>query len=100
MPALVRALNRVDLPTLGRPTMPHLRLMGSFQGSNLRNPVLYLCSPSKTANARLKRTNERQIRLVDEGGELVAQPSALVHRLLPGKYPRVVVQAEVLQIAA
>jgi hypothetical protein len=25
MPALVRALNRVDLPTLGRPTMPHLK---------------------------------------------------------------------------
>lgn len=24
MPALVKALNRVDLPTLGRPTMPHL----------------------------------------------------------------------------
>ena len=27
MPALVSALNSVDLPTLGRPTMPHLRLM-------------------------------------------------------------------------
>ena len=27
MPALVRALKRVDLPTLGKPTMPHLRLM-------------------------------------------------------------------------
>jgi hypothetical protein len=27
MPALVNALKRVDLPTLGRPTMPHLRLM-------------------------------------------------------------------------
>ena len=24
IPALVSALNRVDLPTLGRPTMPHL----------------------------------------------------------------------------
>jgi hypothetical protein len=24
---LVRALKRVDLPTLGRPTMPHWRLM-------------------------------------------------------------------------
>ncbi len=24
MPAFVSALNRVDLPTLGRPTMPHL----------------------------------------------------------------------------
>jgi hypothetical protein len=24
---LVRALKRVDLPTLGRPTMPHCRLM-------------------------------------------------------------------------
>ncbi|MNT26874.1 hypothetical protein D3C72_1624730 [compost metagenome] len=28
MPALVSALNRVDLPTLGRPTMPHLIPMG------------------------------------------------------------------------
>src|SRR5438874_13719773 len=27
MPALVSALKSVDLPTLGRPTMPHLRLM-------------------------------------------------------------------------
>jgi ribosome-binding ATPase YchF (GTP1/OBG family) len=27
MPALVRALNNVDLPTLGRPTMPHFKLM-------------------------------------------------------------------------
>ncbi len=27
MPALVRALNRVDLPTLGKPTMPHFKLM-------------------------------------------------------------------------
>src|SRR3990172_4383162 len=28
MPDLVRALNRVDLPTLGRPTMPHFKDMG------------------------------------------------------------------------
>src|SRR3954468_19395397 len=28
MPALVNALKRVDLPTLGRPTMPHCKLMG------------------------------------------------------------------------
>jgi acyl dehydratase len=27
MPALVSALKRVDLPTLGRPTMPHFRAM-------------------------------------------------------------------------
>jgi hypothetical protein len=27
MPALVSALKRVDLPTLGKPTMPHWRLM-------------------------------------------------------------------------
>src|SRR5471030_1427448 len=27
MPALVSALKSVDLPTLGNPTMPHLRLM-------------------------------------------------------------------------
>jgi hypothetical protein len=27
MPALVSALNRVDLPTLGSPTMPHFRLI-------------------------------------------------------------------------
>ena len=30
MPAFVSALNKVDLPTLGRPTMPHLRLMKIF----------------------------------------------------------------------
>jgi hypothetical protein len=27
MPALVKALKRVDLPTLGKPTMPHFKLM-------------------------------------------------------------------------
>src|SRR5574343_1057442 len=33
MPASVRALKRVDLPTLGRPTMPHLRdMMFSLDG--------------------------------------------------------------------
>jgi hypothetical protein len=26
MPALVKALNRVDLPTLGKPTIPHFML--------------------------------------------------------------------------
>jgi hypothetical protein len=31
MPDLVRALNRVDLPTLGKPTMPQLK------------PILYSC---------------------------------------------------------
>src|SRR5690349_11214303 len=30
MPALVSALNRVDLPTLGRPTMPHFKLIKSL----------------------------------------------------------------------
>ena len=33
MPALVSALKSVDLPTLGRPTMPHLRLMVGSLGS-------------------------------------------------------------------
>ena len=28
MPALVSALKRVDLPTFGKPTMPHLSAMG------------------------------------------------------------------------
>ena len=31
MPDLVSALNRVDLPTLGRPTMPHFKLMIFFR---------------------------------------------------------------------
>src|ERR1019366_1605561 len=31
MPAFVSALKRVDLPTLGRPTMPHFRLMEGFR---------------------------------------------------------------------
>jgi hypothetical protein len=30
---LVSALKRVDLPTLGRPTMPHWRLMGRLSNS-------------------------------------------------------------------
>jgi hypothetical protein len=28
---LVNALNRVDLPTLGKPTMPHFKLIKSLQ---------------------------------------------------------------------
>src|SRR5687768_14863795 len=35
MPALVKALNKVDLPTLGRPTIPHFRLM-SVPGKQAR----------------------------------------------------------------
>src|SRR5690606_338018 len=35
MPALVSALNRVDLPTLGRPTMPHLMPMCGTRDSGL-----------------------------------------------------------------
>src|ERR1019366_8235624 len=31
MPAFVSALKRVDLPTLGRPTMPHFSLMEGFR---------------------------------------------------------------------
>ena len=30
IPAFVSALNKVDLPTLGKPTMPHLNPMGVF----------------------------------------------------------------------
>src|SRR6186713_51793 len=29
MPALVKALNKVDLPTLGKPTIPHFKLMSA-----------------------------------------------------------------------
>src|SRR5258706_6294862 len=32
MPALVRALKRVDLPTFGSPTMPHFKLFLSEEG--------------------------------------------------------------------
>src|SRR5471032_1271997 len=38
MPALVSALNSVDLPTLGKPTMPHWRLMESFELVKRRAP--------------------------------------------------------------
>src|SRR5688572_10208973 len=34
MPALVRALKSVDLPTLGRPTMPHFKLMERLSSGN------------------------------------------------------------------
>src|SRR3990167_2093884 len=40
MPALVSALKREDLPTLGRPTMPHWRLMGDFR-IDRGNPRFY-----------------------------------------------------------
>ncbi len=36
IPALVSALNRVDLPTLGRPTMPHLMPMVGLRGTGKR----------------------------------------------------------------
>src|ERR1700710_1890487 len=38
MPALVSALNSVDLPTLGKPTIPHWRLMESFELVKRRGP--------------------------------------------------------------
>src|SRR5262247_2964281 len=47
MPAFVRALNRVDLPTLGRPTMPHFRLMagrlveGDWTGAGARRRTAF-----------------------------------------------------------
>jgi ribosome-binding ATPase YchF (GTP1/OBG family) len=34
MPALVNALNKVLLPTLGKPTMPHFKLMKISLGNN------------------------------------------------------------------
>src|SRR5690606_1577315 len=67
MPALVRALKRLDLPTLGKPTMPHCRAMYSYvlaEGADVRvgacakptpphgKATLYLClrpAPSKPA---------------------------------------------------
>jgi len=33
-------LKRVDLPTLGRPTMPHLRLMEDFLGFSDESVIL------------------------------------------------------------
>jgi hypothetical protein len=40
MPALVSALNRVDLPTLGKPTIPHFMkvLMNQYEPARL-NPM-------------------------------------------------------------
>src|SRR3569832_69980 len=32
MPAFVKALNNVDFPTFGKPTIPHFKLMAAFQG--------------------------------------------------------------------
>jgi hypothetical protein len=40
MPGLVRALIRVDLPTLGRPTMQLLRLMEVFLGFSVESVIL------------------------------------------------------------
>src|SRR3569623_447412 len=39
MPACVSALKRVDLPTLGRPTMPHLKPIVQFRFEIRRKPT-------------------------------------------------------------
>src|SRR5262245_21506853 len=68
MPALVRALNSVDLPTFGRPTMPHLRLMagstamGEMSGvamsaPNGRGPILR--APSRRSAPALRIEADR-----------------------------------------
>src|SRR4051794_19368859 len=49
MPALVRALNRVDLPTLGNPTIPHL--------SDMSTPLLQLTTETRSARRKTKGTN-------------------------------------------
>ncbi len=66
MPALVSALNRVDLPTLGRPTMPHLMPMANLVSGvvlgAVRRPCAGVSSPRRTchpAPAAARRTRAR-----------------------------------------
>src|SRR6187455_629016 len=61
MPALVSALNRVDLPTFGRPTIPHFRLMMSAvrvkstpRGHVSRGPLDYFWSGKNFLNSDFK----------------------------------------------
>src|SRR6476469_2132567 len=58
MPALVSALKSVDLPTLGRPTMPHLRLTGP---PTLAASLAYSAAtlPPRGSNSRLVPTRRR-----------------------------------------
>ena len=51
MPALVSALNRVDLPTLGRPTMPHFKLMEKPQKNSREVYTMGLTLATKPAHA-------------------------------------------------
>ena len=53
MPALVSALKSVDLPTLGNPTMPHLRLMVMLRGSGACGRVT---GPSRVCSAIIARS--------------------------------------------
>src|SRR5918993_3251800 len=62
MPALVKALKRVDLPTLGRPTMPHWRLMaGAFRNLGVTG---YFRRPA-SAEPRLAEAQAGPDRLAD-----------------------------------
>jgi hypothetical protein len=54
MPALVKALNRVDLPTLGKPTIPHFMkvLMNQYRNRNIEPKVGIVEAPAARQFAR------------------------------------------------
>src|ERR1035438_3230674 len=63
MPAFVSALKRVDLPTLGRPTMPHFRLIE--KGSRSGEPAIlvggdraFLRRPTVRRDGRIRKRHD------------------------------------------
>src|SRR5450830_1244027 len=115
MPALVSALKRVDLPTLGKPTMPHWRLMGrlsdSIGGAGGRRmmralPQTPYCNrprprpPQKPAAVLSDRQDPRQVRPRHKRREIVAQALACADGGLPGGDAAVVVEAVKRKILA
>jgi ribosome-binding ATPase YchF (GTP1/OBG family) len=58
MPALVKALNRVDLPTLGKPTIPHFMkvLMNQYPACTIEPNVGIVEEPAARQFARSKRS--------------------------------------------
>src|SRR5213595_2758109 len=73
MPALVKALNSVDFPTFGKPTIPHFKLMAASQrqaGKCMRSPwcivaawLALACSAAVPGPRQAVVLNEQQMQL-------------------------------------
>ena len=59
MPALVSALNKVLLPTLGKPTMPHFKLMKISLGNNPLCTIEPTVGVVEVPDPRMARPNSK-----------------------------------------